>query len=385
MEKDKEINIQILPALSNNDNLHILSIDSVNIKNKIDLSSIFKKVNHIILENTEEALLGRISQLEIYEDKIFILDAVIAKALFMFNKEGKFIGKIGRLGQGPGEYISPSSFSINKEKNELYLYDFDQQKINKYDLLSNKFIKSVRFSNNIRSRFIVYNKGEVFADAYFSKKTGKEYLLRSLDTCDFKQTKLWLKSSEYNKGWSEMYFAGNQTFYHTEKGLNYTQLFMDTVMALDGNNIKPYLCFKSDNLLTQKDFDNLKLNTNNLNSQLIKSNKIWNINSFIEYKNIIAFRYKHKNTLNHLFYNTENKEIRIAYDVNDDLTFPNNTDYAPTPYFIYSTNKGIYAYIHPMEMPDYIDFIKKKFPSLSINNKLKSLTLDSNPIILYYE
>jgi hypothetical protein len=70
----------------------------------IPFSSIFKNVQTIILEAGKDCLIGSLDELQIFDGRIYILDKHIAKSLFVFDMEGRFIRKIGSLGRGPGEF-----------------------------------------------------------------------------------------------------------------------------------------------------------------------------------------------------------------------------------------------------------------------------------------
>jgi len=48
--------------------------------------------------------------------------------LFEFDSEGKFIKKIGRQGQGPGEFMTPIAFCFDKDGN-LYIADSKTHRI----------------------------------------------------------------------------------------------------------------------------------------------------------------------------------------------------------------------------------------------------------------
>lgn len=60
-------------------------------------------------------------------DSLFIVldKAGNGKIAHLFNKSGKHIGSFGTIGQGPGEYISPSKISVDRENRELFIFDFN--------------------------------------------------------------------------------------------------------------------------------------------------------------------------------------------------------------------------------------------------------------------
>ncbi|CEN51539.1 6-bladed beta-propeller [Capnocytophaga canis] len=83
----------------------------------------------IPLESTEHSLLGNIDKMLIKNNHMYILDKEIAEAIFVFDEKGKFIYKIDRSGQGPGEYSSLDDFTIDEKTGSLLILDADQRKI----------------------------------------------------------------------------------------------------------------------------------------------------------------------------------------------------------------------------------------------------------------
>lgn len=92
----------------------------------IDKSYISEVIN---LENTKNSLLGNVDKMLIKDDRIYILDKEISEAVYVFKNDGKFLYKIKRSGQGPGEYLAPDDFTIDKKTEELLILDSDQKKI----------------------------------------------------------------------------------------------------------------------------------------------------------------------------------------------------------------------------------------------------------------
>jgi len=133
-------------AISENKNIYIVDIDSIPKEEKIGYSSVFKKGKTIILETKNECLIGSIDGIQVLEDKLFILD-YLTNSLWVFNKEGKFIRKIGGPGQGPGEYLDISDFTIDPLKKEIYLLD-SSAKIYKYIVDTGNFINSIVIGND---------------------------------------------------------------------------------------------------------------------------------------------------------------------------------------------------------------------------------------------
>lgn len=108
---------------------------------KIDLFS--KETNAVNLEMTsfvqletlDSSLIRGINKIEIYSDFIYVFDKSI-KALFVFDKNGKFIGRT-KNGKGPGECINPWDFIVDKDNQRILLWDQGSYNMIEYDLKLN--------------------------------------------------------------------------------------------------------------------------------------------------------------------------------------------------------------------------------------------------------
>src|SRR5690606_4223667 len=91
--------------------------------NFMPYSDLFDSVSIIPLETNERCLIGKIDKVLYHNNMILILDKIVAKSVFMFDKHGGFVRKIGKIGRGPGEYISPTEMVINPYADEILIYD----------------------------------------------------------------------------------------------------------------------------------------------------------------------------------------------------------------------------------------------------------------------
>jgi len=108
----------------------------------ISLERFFDKIELIPLETTDNSLIRSIEKYVFFDGKHYILDRT-QSILFIFDKEGFFLNRIDKKGQGPGEYSLIYDFSVNPKKEQIemlspyryiYCYDFDGNFIKKYDL-----------------------------------------------------------------------------------------------------------------------------------------------------------------------------------------------------------------------------------------------------------
>lgn len=108
----------------------------------IKSDEIISDYEYIQLESSKTSLLGAINQVEVYNDHIYILDKNRTNTIFVFSKEGKFISKLEAKGNGPGEFIAPNSFKIDKKGN-IYILDRSLNKLLKYNSDNFKFVESI--------------------------------------------------------------------------------------------------------------------------------------------------------------------------------------------------------------------------------------------------
>lgn len=224
-QKEKQV---LLSKVSQNDSVFIIDIDTANCSRITNMSYWFKKANYIPLETNKSSLIGRINQLSIKRDTIFVLDATITKKLQMFRNTGEHIGTVGQFGHGPGEYTSPSSFGI--DDNLLYVFDSDGQKINYYHLPDMKFSHSLTLNTHPTSRYIAIHKKKIYADAYTRNKQNT-YLIQEIDSLSGDTKNKWLSTDEYNSGYLDFNFRGESLFYKSNNSIKYHQKFMNQVMS----------------------------------------------------------------------------------------------------------------------------------------------------------
>ncbi len=97
------------------------------------LSEVAEKLEIVPLEMTDESVLSDITEMQVTDHNIWI-DHGREFYIYRFSRSGKFLNKIGSIGQGPGEYTNYSTFLVDEDKKEVYIiantngvlaYDFE--------------------------------------------------------------------------------------------------------------------------------------------------------------------------------------------------------------------------------------------------------------------
>ena len=81
-----------------------INIDKAMEEREIYLSSIVDKPLTIVLETNDNCIVQNVRSIELYDEKIYILDDMSNK-LYVFNMDGSFDKNIAEAGRGHGEYL----------------------------------------------------------------------------------------------------------------------------------------------------------------------------------------------------------------------------------------------------------------------------------------
>ena len=137
-----------------------------------DLFDNFFELKDIVTLSQEDSLIGNIRELQIDSEKnIWILDSK-NYCVKKFNRNGKFCFEFGQKGQGPGEFVKPFGFFVDKEV--IYISDPMARKLNYFDKKGKfKYFVKIRDGRSIRSR----KKGDLIVAASWQEESGGGYCL----------------------------------------------------------------------------------------------------------------------------------------------------------------------------------------------------------------
>jgi len=113
----------------------------------IDIKQYIDSVFYVKLELSDESIIGHIDKIVCFENRIYIMDKQTS-SLFMFDMKGKYLSKICKIGNGPGEYTTLNYFDIDIENRQIVLIDLMTYWCIRYDL-SGKYISRKRIPVNM--------------------------------------------------------------------------------------------------------------------------------------------------------------------------------------------------------------------------------------------
>ncbi|MGV8138512.1 MAG: 6-bladed beta-propeller [Mangrovibacterium sp.] len=106
-----------------------------NVKN-VPLSTLAKDIQYIPLETNQNCLLGESPRIQLCDKEIFV--ATNMEHLYRFDKDGRFLNEIGRIGRGPGECTKMINYIIDEKERKVYINDSPfGEKIVSYDFNGN--------------------------------------------------------------------------------------------------------------------------------------------------------------------------------------------------------------------------------------------------------
>ena len=85
------------------------------------MSEAAKKLEIVPLEMTDESVLSDITEMQVTDHNIWI-DHGREFYIYRFSRSGKFLNRIGSIGQGPGEYVNYLTFLVDEDKKEVYIF-----------------------------------------------------------------------------------------------------------------------------------------------------------------------------------------------------------------------------------------------------------------------
>ena len=93
------------------------------------LSEYFSPIELVALETSDVSLVGGGPNVFFRDSFIFVSSLTTTRVIpeqrniLVFNRNGKFLNKIGALGRGPGEYIGINNIFFSHERQTIYVFD----------------------------------------------------------------------------------------------------------------------------------------------------------------------------------------------------------------------------------------------------------------------
>lgn len=352
---------------SNFTTISFSTIDS----NQVKLSSRIKTIAIIPLETKPQSLISQVDKLRAYDNYLMILDKRGAKGVMIFDKQGKFIRKIGKLGKKTGQYIMIDDFSFNKEKSLIYTL-VNENRVNVYNL-SGKFVETFKLNGFFASGIEYLSNSNKL---YFTCEDLNQGNLVITDLAGKIEKGFFPNTERGKKG--EHIRIQVHAFVNYDTTLIYKRYLDDNIYSINDDKVK--IKYKIDfgaQALTQAKLSELM----NLSEDSLKT-------AVIPYKRDVKYYIENEKAIEILFFYNKSPYIgiynKVSYKANvypyknliDDIFYQKQI-----PLSEYIIDGNFAAIMQPTTLPKS-DRVKEELKRFSINQE--NIKIDNNPFIWIY-
>jgi hypothetical protein len=170
----------------------------------------------VALETNSNCLIGEISRIEIFDNRIFVHDLFYTKSIFVFDAEGRFITQVGSKGDGPRSYIAANGFVIDRENRRIIVDDSNRERLVFYDADTYEYIRHRKCTVSYTNLFTFKNRYYFFSNSGFEKSRGNSYIMvtDSLFNPIFEDWKCNFRTYEFLSVAANTYSVNNRIFTH---------------------------------------------------------------------------------------------------------------------------------------------------------------------------
>jgi hypothetical protein len=371
------LTIILINACKSSDN-YLFHFDPKKLKeNEFTLSEIADDVSCIPLDSTYS--LSNISNIRFVNGVIYFSSKDMG--ILAFDREGKFISKIGSIGRGPEEYISYLRFCIDNKSERIYLVDI------------NNLIKVYSRNGRLIRNFPLREYGDIIENiGFYNFKIFVQYSVQFknanyewivCDTLGNVIKKQYRHLPTFTTNW-----GGSTPIYMFENRLTYYNLFSDTVLS-----VLPDLTEKPSFIITPGEHRRPK---SNLSLEQFMSKKYLDINKIFETRRFLVIKYNFNKIYLALIdkHNQEPFLIDLKYE-NGDYHVGIKNDIDGGQYFIpedYFTERGIEYMVgvqYPFQIKAWVttDEFKNSTPKYPEKKKrleklAETLKVTDNPVLM---
>lgn len=366
-----------------------IDIDSAKSVESFLCSSILEPPRTIILESNDKCVIKEIHTIDVYDDKIYILDDASNK-LHVFNIDGSFLYNIGHRGKGRGEYTELSDFCIDRENGYIYLWDPVMTTALKYNISSREYIASIKIDiGGYDSSSLMYYNKKIYVNRTSVDIDNDNYLVSEIEESTGQETAKYLNAKEYNHGWNfPLRLQYGNFMSRNSSSPKFLELFTDTIVSFTADGIKPAYAIKSSHFVSDDDVnrfiekckDNRNYNIFDLDKDLI-----FMPICFLEMGDYVSFGMISKGNISYFLYNTQTKETLKS----DSFT----NDYVSSQCYIaanllYSDENGAISVLKSDFIPCFVEeVVPNGLLNRSIDkyDELVCLKETSNPVLFYHQ
>lgn len=344
------------------------SVWSINLDLKTDSLFRISDFKCIPLETSDSCLIGRISKIICKNQKFYILDKQ-ENVVFVFDKDGRLVRKVNRVGTGPGEYLFLSDMDVDSDGN-IYISDNQSRRIIKY-YLSDSLDKYETI--NIEESFLEFTIADS-GTIYLSDVVRNGKMTIKLAKFDRQTREIEILEESTLDEEARISRFSNHYFYRSADALYYYKRFAPTIYKLDQMGNAPCFSLKSDFF------------PNNEKIQEWKSKDLYVVLNDFEYIRDLSACYETDGSFFIAFqttpalYTVIDRKTRKTCNFN---LFPDRRLHSSHYFFTYD-NQTYASYCSPTSQTIQHILADTEFTDDKHRDRIIDLSEDSNPVILLF-
>ncbi len=222
-------------------------LSTIVIPDRIDsalyLTDLASSINQIQLETNEHALLGIIKDIKFFNNKFYVNDG---NQILVFDNKGNFLQKLGREGDGPGEYGNVYSMAIDFNSNFIYVSSVNKLIVYSADhklIEERKYPMLLPYINVVGKNLLIIS--DEIVDNYehgFTRNTTLYELSPDLIVNDSSMIRKVIIDENKSVGYNYKFFISSNELgtYFYKPVLTQESIFRDTLYQLEGVRLTPY-------------------------------------------------------------------------------------------------------------------------------------------------
>lgn len=342
--------------------------DPANRTERISASVLFKSTRYIPLETTEATLLDEVVAVEKCTEGYYVASR---DNLMLFADDGRFIRRIGKPGNGPGEYNMIADIAADISDNSIFILSIMRKEILHYSsdgtLLSSIKIERSQTADKIclipgKGIYLLFSDmiqeslpgAGLFAAEYSFDGTMKRYFKSPL-------------SSRFEPGLSMM--IPGEVLFGNGEDIFAMQVRNDTLYKISPDTINPYIIF---------DYHEMKLPDDRFTMETFRNRLFGDdylyFQKVLEAKGMILFSFKYHKMLYRAIFNISDKKLRFT-SLTDGKGYIHDDRFMDIPFWPVSVTPAgdLLSIIEPSVLSD------EQLAKISSGSERVSIT--DNPVI----
>jgi hypothetical protein len=380
-------------ADNKSDDFSIERIKNLNKENKPTTEpSVFDNVNIIALETANDNFIGTVKWVEFCDSIIFIGD--LNEKIFAFNSSGKFLYRVGNVGNGPEDYIALSTFFVDTYNKQVVVIDQMKKALIKYGLDGTFRSKVKLFDKDIDpNAAVIYDSQYALLNSDITPWTNLAYKLYDISNGQTMLTKSYYGISV--EGYVLDFSKHPMTKFNDE--LHFIMPLCDTVFSCYDSRFEPKYVIEHSCKMAPIGQYNLTAQKSKtaLDFQYIQDGFFTGFTDIFETQEHLLLNYG-VTGYNSGYFLANKNSLQGSYhilstieDIDNPFIVPENKEITSMPFFKIKTTDGtsFVSVVQPHQLLGLKEQINDKNDSnlTKLKSVIETVKEDDNPLLVFYK